>query len=134
MRVRGSNNTLCFPPPNSRTVILSRTESTLSMVPPTSVASTLGTGGNSGNRVAGSTATVLSSESSAIDGFRGSIAPSALVPALGEIIAEEEGSAVTWALRGLPTRTQPAATTTQVDILKILNAVFTPQLDANRRF
>src|SRR5580765_4702500 len=112
-------------------VTLSRTRSILSTVPPTRVAFALGTGGNSGSSVEGSTAIEMSSESSVIDGFRGSIAASALASDFGEIIADEDGSLGLWATAGLVKSAHPAAIVAQESRTRMPNAGFTPQLDAD---
>ena len=72
-----------------------------------------------------------SSESSVIDGFLGSMAPSALASDLGEIMADEEGSLELCATAELVKSEQPTATVAQERATQILSAGFTPQLDAD---
>ena len=75
----------------------------------------------------------VSSESSMIDGFLGSIAPSALASDLGEIIADEEGSLVLCVTADLVKSKQPTAIVAQESATLILSAGFTLQLDADPR-
>jgi Flp pilus assembly protein TadD len=75
----------------------------------------------------------MSSESSVIDGFLGSIAASALASDRGEIIADEDGSFVTWATAGLLKSTQPTAIVKE-SAMQISDAGFTPKLDASPGF
>src|SRR5581483_5923012 len=89
--VRGSKNTLIFPPPKTLTTTLSRTRSKLAMVPPTNVAFAFGTGGRSGKRLVGSTAIESSVVSWVMLGWRGSIAPSALSAPECDTIADAVG-------------------------------------------
>jgi hypothetical protein len=90
-----------------------------------------GSGGNSGNNVEGSTVIELSSASSAIDGFRGSIAASAFAPDFGEIIAAEDGSCVVCAPAKLTKSRKPAAITRPGTLTRIADMNFTRPLDAN---
>jgi hypothetical protein len=66
-----------------------------------------------------------------IDGFRGSIAPSALASDFGEIIADEDGSLALCATAELVKSEQPTAIVAQESATQILSAGFTPQLDAD---
>jgi hypothetical protein len=73
----------------------------------------------------------MSSESSAIEGFLGSIAASALTSAFGEIIADEDGSLALWATVGLVKKVHPAAIVAQESMTRMPNAGVTLQLDAD---
>ena len=69
-----------------------------------------------------------------IDGFRGSIAASALASdfgEIGEIIADEDGSLAVCATAELVKSEQPTAIVAQESPARILSAGFTPQLDAD---
>ncbi len=66
-----------------------------------------------------------------IDGFRGSIAASALASDFGEIIADEDGSLALCATAELVKSEQPTAIVAQESPTRVLSAGFTPQLDAD---
>jgi hypothetical protein len=66
-----------------------------------------------------------------MDGFRGSIAVSALASDFGEIIADEDGSLAFCATAELVKSEQPTAIVEQESATRILSAGFTPQLDAD---
>jgi hypothetical protein len=72
-----------------------------------------------------------SSESSTLDGFRGSIAASALASDFGEIIVDEDGSLAFCATAELVKSEPPTAIVAQESATQILRAGFTPQLDAD---
>jgi hypothetical protein len=76
----------------------------------------------------------MSAESSAIEGFLGSIAASALASVFGEIIADEDGSLALWAIAGLVKSAHPAAIVAQESMTGMPNAGFTLQLDADTGF
>lgn len=73
----------------------------------------------------------VSSESSVIDGFLGSMAPSVLASDLGEIMAEDGVSLVLCATAELVKSEQPTAIEAKESATQILSAGFTPQLDAD---
>jgi hypothetical protein len=66
-----------------------------------------------------------------MDGFRGSIAVSALASDFGEIIADEDGSLALCPRAELVKSEQPTAIVAQESATQILSAGFTPQLDAD---
>jgi len=66
-----------------------------------------------------------------IDGFRGSIAASALASDFGEIIADEDGSLALCATAELVKSEQPTAIVAQESPTRVLSAGFTLQLDAD---
>ena len=66
-----------------------------------------------------------------IDGFRGSIAASALASDFGEIIADEDGSLALCATAELVKSEQPTAIVAQESPTRDLSAGFTLQLDAD---
>jgi Flp pilus assembly protein TadD len=97
------------------------------------VAFALGTGGNSGSKLEGSTVIELSSAaSSVIDGFLGSIAASgAFASDFGEIIAEEDVSFGFCAAARLTSSRHPTAIARLGTELKIPDMDFTRPLDAD---
>jgi len=66
-----------------------------------------------------------------IDGFRGSMAASALASDFGEIIADADGSLALCATAELVKSEQPTAIMAQESPTRVLSAGFTPQLDAD---
>jgi hypothetical protein len=66
-----------------------------------------------------------------IDGFRGSIAASALASDFGEIIADEDGSLALCATAEPVKSEQTTAIVAQESATQIFNAGFTLQLDAD---
>jgi hypothetical protein len=73
----------------------------------------------------------LSSDSSAIEGFLGSIGASAFASELDETIADEDGWLALWAAPELVKSEQAAAIVTQESTKRSPNAGFTAQLDAD---
>ena len=65
-----------------------------------------------------------------IDGFRGSIAASALASDFGEMIADVDGSALCATVELVKSK-QPTAIVEQESATQILSGGFTPQLDAD---